>query len=93
MIDKAAVKAMEPHVSDEVVGALLSETAGIVCPYELTIAATEVAVTNGVEFCATAPWKAFKIIMTALCFLPPAAKLKLPMLSTRLVYTPTTSRG
>ena len=50
VIDKAAVKAMEPHVSDEVVGALLSETAGIVCPYELTIAATEVAVTNGVEF-------------------------------------------
>lgn len=50
VIDKAVVKAMEPHVSDEVVGALLSETAGIVCPYELTIAATEVAVTNGVEF-------------------------------------------
>lgn len=50
VIDKAVVKAMEPHVSVEVVGALLSETAGIVCPYELTIAATEVAVTNGVEF-------------------------------------------
>lgn len=50
VVDKAAVKAMEPHVSDEVVGALLSESAGIVCPYELTIAATEVAVTNGVEF-------------------------------------------
>lgn len=50
VLDKAQVKALEPHVSDEVVGALLSETAGIVCPYELTIAATEVAVTNGVEF-------------------------------------------
>lgn len=50
VLDKAQVKALEPHVSDEVVGALLSETAGIVCPYELTIAATENAVTNGVEF-------------------------------------------
>lgn len=50
VLNKAQVKALEPHVSDEVVGALLSETAGIVCPYELTIAATEVAVTNGVEF-------------------------------------------
>ena len=50
VLDKAQVKALEPHISDEVVGALLSETAGIVCPYELTIAATEVAVTNGVEF-------------------------------------------
>lgn len=50
VLDKTQVKALEPHVSDEVVGALLSETAGIVCPYELTIAATEVAVTNGVEF-------------------------------------------
>lgn len=44
------VKALEPAVSDAVVGALLSETAGIVCPYELTIAAAETAVTNGVQF-------------------------------------------
>lgn len=50
ILDKDAVLALEPHVSGEVVGALLSETAGIVCPYELTIAATENAVTNGVEF-------------------------------------------
>ncbi|MGN0520135.1 MAG: NAD(P)/FAD-dependent oxidoreductase [Candidatus Fimenecus sp.] len=50
VLDKAQVKALEPHISDKVVGALLSETAGIVCPYELTIAATEVAVTNSVEF-------------------------------------------
>lgn len=50
VLNKEQVKALEPHVSDAVVGALLSETAGIVCPYELTIAAAEVAVTNGVEF-------------------------------------------
>ncbi len=50
VIGKDEVLKMEPHISDEVVGALLSESAGIVCPYELTIAAAEVAVTNGVEF-------------------------------------------
>lgn len=50
VLNSEQVKALEPHISDEVVGALLSETAGIVCPYELTIAAAEVAVTNGVEF-------------------------------------------
>lgn len=49
VLNKAQVKDLEPQISDAVVGALLSETAGIVCPYELTIAAAEVAVTNGVE--------------------------------------------
>lgn len=61
MLDKAQVKALEPHVSDEVVGALLSETAGIVCPYELTIAATEVAVSNGVEFIRNCAVEAIKV--------------------------------
>lgn len=61
VLDKAQVKALEPHVSDEVVGALLSETAGIVCPYELTIAATEVAVTNGVEFLRNCAVEAIKV--------------------------------
>lgn len=50
IIDKEKVKELEPYVSDEVKGALLSNSAGIVCPYELTIAAAEVAVANGVEF-------------------------------------------
>lgn len=50
IIDKARVKELEPHASDEAVGALLCNSSGIVCPYELTIAAAEVAVTNGVEF-------------------------------------------
>lgn len=61
VLDKTQVKALEPHVSDEVVGALLSETAGIVCPYELTIAATEVAVTNGVEFIRNCAVEAIKV--------------------------------
>lgn len=41
---------MEPNLNTEAVAALYAPTAGIVCPYELTIAATECAVTNGVEF-------------------------------------------
>lgn len=40
---------MEPHISQEVIGALYAPTAGIVCPYELTLAATENAVANGVQ--------------------------------------------
>ena len=50
IIDKAKIKELEPHATDEAVGALLCKSSGIVCPYELTIAATEVAVTNGAEF-------------------------------------------
>ena len=49
IIDKTELKVIEPNISDEAVGALLARTAGIVCPYELTIAATENACANGVE--------------------------------------------
>ncbi len=50
VIDKVRLKELEPHISEEAVGALLAETAGLVCPYELAIAAVENAVTNGGEF-------------------------------------------
>lgn len=50
VIDQAELRRIEPNISDKAVGALLCESAGIVCPYELTIAAVENAVTNGVEF-------------------------------------------
>lgn len=50
IIDKDELKAVEPNLSENVFGALDAESAGIVCPYELTIAATENAVVNGVEF-------------------------------------------
>lgn len=50
VIDREQLRAIEPNISSEAVGALLSESAGIVCPYELTIAAVENAVTNGVRF-------------------------------------------
>lgn len=50
VIGRDELRRIEPNISDEAVGALLCESAGIVCPYELTIAAVENAVTNGVEF-------------------------------------------
>lgn len=60
IIDKQRIKELEPNVSDQVVGALLSNSAGIVCPYELTIAAAENAVTNGVEFIRNCNVKSIK---------------------------------
>lgn len=41
---------LEKNINEHAVGALRAPTAGIVCPYELAIAATENAVSNGVEF-------------------------------------------
>ena len=41
---------MEPNIGDKAVGALVAPTSSIVCPYELTIAGVENAVTNGAEF-------------------------------------------
>ncbi len=40
----------EPNISDEAKAALWAPSAGIVCPYELTIAAAENAVVNGTDF-------------------------------------------
>lgn len=40
---------IEPNLSENVKWALLATTAGIICPYELTIGAMENAVENGVE--------------------------------------------
>lgn len=48
--DQKKLREVEPAISDEAKGALWAPTAGIVCPYELTIAAAENAVVNGVEF-------------------------------------------
>ena len=48
--DKAKLKEEEPSISDEAKGALWAPSAGIVCPYELTIAAAENAVVNGTDF-------------------------------------------
>lgn len=49
VLDKERVKQMEPNLTDNIMGALYAPTAGIICPYSLTIAAVENAVSNGVE--------------------------------------------
>ncbi len=48
--DAAKLRDVEPAISDEAKAALWAPSAGIVCPYELTIAAAENAVVNGTEF-------------------------------------------
>ncbi|MDD6220910.1 MAG: NAD(P)/FAD-dependent oxidoreductase [Clostridia bacterium] len=50
ILSKDEIRSEEPNLSEEAVAALFAPTAGIVCPYELTIATVENAVTNGVEF-------------------------------------------
>ncbi len=47
IIDKAELLEIEPNISDEAVGALYATTAGIVCPYELTITSIGNAMDNG----------------------------------------------
>ena len=44
------VRRLEPAVSDKAVAALLAPTAGIVCPFGMTVAFAENAAANGVEF-------------------------------------------
>ena len=44
------VRAMEPNVTETVLGALYAPTAGVVSPYEATIALAENAAENGVSF-------------------------------------------
>ncbi len=48
--DSEKLRSVEPNISSEAKGALWAPSAGIVCPYELTIAAAENAVVNGAEF-------------------------------------------
>lgn len=50
VLSREEVLALEPNISDGVVGALFASTAGIVCPFKLTVAFAENAFANGVEF-------------------------------------------
>ncbi|MCI8385174.1 MAG: NAD(P)/FAD-dependent oxidoreductase [Acutalibacter sp.] len=43
-------RALEPNLADSVCGALLAETSGIICPFELTLGLAQNAAQNGVEF-------------------------------------------
>lgn len=49
LINKEEIKKLEPHVNEEAIEALYAKTAGIVGPWELTIAMLENAVVNGVK--------------------------------------------
>ncbi|MCQ2432983.1 MAG: NAD(P)/FAD-dependent oxidoreductase [Clostridia bacterium] len=50
IIDGKRLHEMEPNVSPDAIAALWAPSAGIVCPYELCIAACENANVNGVDF-------------------------------------------
>ena len=50
IIGQDKLRELEPNVNINAMGALWAPTAAIICPYELTIAAVENAVTNGVTF-------------------------------------------
>ena len=50
IIEKEALRKMEPCVSEDAICALYAPSAGIVCPYDLAYALCENAATNGVEF-------------------------------------------
>lgn len=50
LLDGDEAKALEPNLTDNVCAALLAETSGIVCPFELTLGLGESAAKNGVEF-------------------------------------------
>ena len=50
ILSREEVLAIEPHIADGVVAALYAPTAGIICPFKLTIALAENACMNGAEF-------------------------------------------
>lgn len=50
IIDSTRLHEIEPNISPDATAALYAPTAGIICPYELTMAAAENAAINGCEF-------------------------------------------
>lgn len=50
ILTKEEVLEMEPNLSESIVGALYAPTAGIICPFNLTIAMAENAYQNGIQF-------------------------------------------
>jgi glycerol-3-phosphate dehydrogenase len=49
LLDREAVRSLEPNLSEEVVAALYAPSAGIVSPWEYALAMIETAVKNGVK--------------------------------------------
>lgn len=50
LLSAEEAKKLEPNLADDTVGALLANTGGIVCPFNMTIAFAEHAFMNGVQF-------------------------------------------
>ena len=50
ILSREEVRAAEPNISEDVTAALEASSAGILCPYTLTIAAAENAAVNGTSF-------------------------------------------
>lgn len=50
ILDRDELRRMEPNISEEATCSLWTPSAAITCPYGITIAAAENAVTNGVDF-------------------------------------------
>ena len=50
IVERDALRVMEPNVSDEAVAALHAPTGAIICPFTLTYALAENAAANGAEF-------------------------------------------
>lgn len=50
ILSREEVKEIEPNIGDQVVAALYAPTAGIICPFKLTIAYAENACKNGAAF-------------------------------------------
>ncbi len=49
LLDRDALHAMEPHLNPQALAALHAPSAGIICPFELCLAAAEHAVLNGCD--------------------------------------------
>ena len=50
IIGKEKLRELEPNISPDAAAALLAPSAGIICPYDLTIACAENSAVNGVDF-------------------------------------------
>jgi len=50
LLTKDEVLEMEPNLSESIVGALYAPTAGIICPFNFTVAMAENAYQNGIQF-------------------------------------------
>lgn len=55
ILDRDELRKLEPNISDKAVGALLAKTAGVVCPFILTVGLAENAAMNGVKFFFDSP--------------------------------------